>query len=122
MPKILVVDDSETLRSQLRHSLESVGHQVVEAENGLIGLSMLEKHADTALILCDVNMPEMDGLSMCQKVHKDEKTNKIPIFMLTTESGSDLKSKGKEVGVKAWITKPYNEEKLLAVVKKVLNV
>ena len=121
MAKILIVDDSETLRSQLRKALEEAGPEVVEGYDGVNGLETLNSNPDVQLILCDVNMPEMDGLTMLGKVAENDSFNKIPIFMLTTESNADMKEKGKAVGVKAWVTKPFVPEKLLGAVKKVLG-
>ncbi|MBY0472261.1 response regulator [bacterium] len=119
--KILVVDDSETLRVQLKQDLEKGGFQVVEGVDGVNGIEVLEKNKDVALIVCDVNMPNMDGLTMCSKVHQTAEFKAIPIFMLTTESGPEMKAKGKEAGVIAWITKPYVAEKMLAAIGKVLK-
>ncbi len=119
MPKVLIVDDSEAIRIQLRKDLESKGHKVVEAVDGLDGLAQLEKATDTELIICDVNMPKMDGLAMITKVNQDPKYASIKIFMLTTEGSVDMKARGKEIGVKAWITKPYVAEKLLQAVDKI---
>ena len=121
MAKILIVDDSETTRTQLKNDLGEGGHQVIEAQNGLQGLSQLSAHKDVQLIICDVNMPEMDGLTMCSKVHENEAINKIPILMLTTENGADLKSQGKENGVIGWLVKPFVGKKLLVGVEKVLE-
>ena len=119
MAKILVVDDSETLRNQLRKILDEAGHQVSEAFDGVNGLEVLQNNAGIQLIICDVNMPRMDGLTMCQKVHESPALSKIPIFMLTTESNLDMKAKGKEAGVLAWITKPFSAPKLVSAVEKV---
>ena len=116
---VLIVDDSETLRSQVRNVLESAGFSVVEACNGKDGLSKLKMGSKVHLILCDVNMPEMKGITMCQEVHKDESVNKIPIVMLTTEASTDMKKAGKEAGVVAWMTKPIDGERLLSAVKKI---
>lgn len=120
MPKILIVDDSETLRSQLRKSLETASYQVIEAFDGQNGLEVIEQNKDIKLILCDVNMPRLDGLSMCQKVHVS--LPKLPIVMLTTEANPEMKAKGKEAGVIAWVTKPYDEAKLLQAVEKILKM
>lgn len=119
MAKILVVDDSETLRTQLKKILEPQGHEVVEAENGVKGLEQFQAHTDLNLILCDVNMPEMDGLTMCEKLASDHSDRKVPTFMLTTESSKEMKTRGKAAGVMAWVTKPFVEEKLLKAVDKV---
>lgn len=122
MSKILIVDDSETLRTQLRGLLESKSYEVVEGFDGVNGLEVLKQNPDTKLIFCDVNMPNMDGITMCSKVAEDSSLNSIPILMLTTESNADMKEKGKKAGVKAWIVKPYNEDKLLLAVAKLLSM
>ena len=121
MAKILIVDDSETLRSQVAKELAGAGHDVIEAIHGVNGLEMLNANSGIELIICDVNMPEMDGLTMISKVHQDERFNKIPIFMLTTESSAEMKVQGKENGVIAWVTKPFVAAKLLAAIDKVLS-
>ncbi len=120
MAKILIVDDSETLREHVKTVLKSASHEVIEAENGVVGLTQLKNNSGIQLILCDVNMPEMDGITMCSKVFEDAEFKKIPIFMLTTESSPELKERGKSYGVKAWVTKPFKEDVLLSAIKKVL--
>lgn len=120
MAKILIVDDSQTLRDDLRKVLTGGGHIVIEAENGVAGLAQLEANRDSvALIMSDVNMPEMDGLTMCHKI-KERGLSKAPIIMLTTEASVDLKAKAKELGVRAWVTKPYVAAKLLAGIEKIV--
>ena len=119
MSKILVVDDSETLRSQLKKDLEQAGHTVMEAYDGVNGLEIIQANKDTNLILCDVNMPRMDGLTMCEKVREIPELLKTPIFMLTTESNPEMKTRGKAAGVIAWITKPYVAAKLLVAIDKI---
>lgn len=115
---ILIVDDSETLRTQLRKDLESGGHKVIEAEDGFDGLNKIGENPSLGLIICDVNMPKMDGLTMCEKL-KELKTYSGPIIMMTTESSAEMKARGKAAGVLAWITKPYHAEKLLSVIGKI---
>ncbi len=122
MPKILIVDDSETLRTQVRQILQEAGYQVIEGVDGLSGLEVLQENPDTHLIICDVNMPKMDGLTMCQRIHENQNLNKIPIFMMTTEANPDIKQRGKAAGVVAWVTKPFVEVKLMSAIKKVLGV
>lgn len=121
MAKILVVDDSEHQRFQLRKDLEGGGHAVVEGVDGNDGLAKLEANPDVALILCDVNMPGMDGITMCSKVHASGKFPGVPIFMLTSEASADLKNTAKQFGVRAWINKPHVAPKLLEAVQKVLK-
>lgn len=120
MAKILLVDDSETLRLQLKKLLSSKGHSIVEGADGVKGLETLKSNSDVKLIICDVNMPNMDGVTMCTMVSEDPQLKTIPIFMLTTEASADLKEKGKKAGVKAWFSKPYDETKLMSLVDKIL--
>lgn len=122
MAKILIVDDSETIRIQLKTDLTSNGsnYDVIEAHDCLNGLEVLNDNKDVNLIICDVNMPEMDGLSMCEEVHKDESLNSIPIIMLTTQCSDEMKARGKENGDIAWITKPHKPKMLLGGIKKIL--
>jgi two-component system chemotaxis response regulator CheY len=121
MAKILVVDDSESQRAQLKTDLESGGHTVIEGSNGHDGLDKLTQNPDVALVICDVNMPGMDGLTMCSKIKQTEKFPNLPIFMLTSEATAELKKAAKEYGVRAWITKPYVAAKLLEALGKVIK-
>jgi two-component system chemotaxis response regulator CheY len=121
MAKILIVDDSDTLRMQLKDILESEGHEVIEGVHGVDGLEKATQNPDIRLLISDYNMPEMDGVVMCRKVRELESLKNIPMFMLTTESTSELKALGKEAGIMAWIVKPFNEEKLRVVVQKILS-
>ena len=121
MSKILIVDDSETLRLELKTFLESLGHSVVEAESGPDGLEKIGQNTDVNLLISDFNMPGMDGISMCKKIKDDPQFAKLPIFMLTTESTPELKSVGKEAGVMAWIVKPFSTTKLKTVLDKILK-
>lgn len=121
MAKVLVVDDSETIRTQLRRDLEGAGHVVVEACDGKVGLQMAEENPDFQLLICDVNMPVMDGLEMCERLFLNEKFGKVPKFMLTTEAVPAMKQRAKAVGVLAWIIKPYVLDKLLAAISKVVG-
>lgn len=121
MPNILIVDDSETVRAQLKADLVNEGYTVFEAGNGLEGIKMMEGNAhNISLIFCDVNMPEMDGLTMCRELHKDPALAKVPIFMLTTQTSPLMKAEGKASGVVAWIIKPYEKRIVLGGVAKVL--
>ena len=121
MAKILVVDDSEIIRVQLKTDLTNAGHEIIEAEHGLHGLEVLNANPDVDIIISDVNMPEMDGVSMCQSIHKNDTLNHIPIVMLTTQSSPELKAKGKECGVIAWVTKPYKSKTILGGIEKILS-
>ena len=122
MAKILIVDDSETLRGQVKKDLESAGHGTLEAADGINGMEVFESNRGSIdLILCDVNMPRLDGLSMVSKLYENNGGNIPPVFMLTTECSSEMKTKGKSVGVVAWMTKPYSKEKMTVAVAKALE-
>lgn len=122
MANILIVDDSVTVRTQLKIDLANEGHSSREAGNGVEALRLLEADGATVdLMLCDVNMPEMDGLTLCRELHKHPDLRNIPIVMLTTQTGADMKAEGKEHGVIAWVVKPYGRVKLMAGIAKVLS-
>jgi two-component system chemotaxis response regulator CheY len=121
MPKILVVDDSDSLREQVKKSLEQANHTVIEGADGILGYEALRAHPDIDLVISDINMPNLDGLAMCEKIRNDPNLGtKYPIFMMTTESNPDLKARGKTLGILAWVTKPFDHSKLLLAIEKVL--
>jgi two-component system, chemotaxis family, chemotaxis protein CheY len=119
MAKVLVVDDSESQRFELKKDLEGAGHQVIEGVNGADGIEKLQSNGDIALVISDVNMPVMDGITMCSKIHEAGKNAGLPIFMLTSEASAEQKEMAKKFGVRAWIIKPFVKEKLLSAVEKV---
>ncbi len=120
MAKILVVDDSTSIRQMVSFTLKGANHEVVEAEDGARGLAQAQL-GKFDVIISDVNMPVMDGLAMIREVRKLPSCKFTPILMLTTESGNDKKSEGRAAGATGWIVKPFNPEKLLAVVSKVVS-
>ena len=123
MAKVMIVDDSETLRLSVKKMLETGGLEVLEADNGAKGLEVFRNNSEVIkLILTDYNMPEMDGIAMVRKIRELPKGADVAVFMLTTESSPDLKALGKEANVKAWVTKPFNEEKLIVAIKKMMAV
>jgi len=116
---ILVVDDSATIRHQVRTCLQSAGHTVLEAENGALGLQKAKDHPiDMAIV--DVNMPVMNGLEMLGNLRSIPGKESIPVFVLTTESSKDLVSRGKQHGATAWIVKPFKPDVLAKGVAHVL--
>ena len=116
-----MVDDSETVRNRLITDLEAVGHVVLEADNGVKGLQTLDSNQDTNIVISDVNMPEMDGITMCSKINEKPEFKDVHLFVLTTEFDQELKNKGKQAGVKLWITKPVKMPKLIEVIQKILD-
>lgn len=120
MARILAVDDSASLREMVIYTLENAGHIVVEASDGVEAMKVAE-NSDFDLILTDVNMPNMDGIMLIKSLRSIPKYNYTPMLMLTTESGDDKKHEGKAAGATGWLVKPFNPEKLIAVIDKVLG-
>jgi two-component system chemotaxis response regulator CheY len=117
---ILIVDDSASLRQVVAIALKGAGYEVIEAGDGQQGLDAL-KGQKVHLIVSDVNMPNMDGLSMVTEIKKDANYKFTPVIMLTTESQEETKKKGKEIGVKAWMVKPFKPEQMLDAVSKLVG-
>jgi len=119
---ILIVDDSESIRELVGNSLENAGYSVVKGVNGKDGIHQLKSYPDTiSLIITDLFMPEMDGIDLIREVRKDDTYRYIPILMLTTESQAEKKLEGKRAGATGWMVKPFEEGKLLSIVKKVIR-
>lgn len=120
MPRILVVDDSNSIRDMVSFTLKSSGYQTVEAHDGKDGLSKAQT-GSFDLVITDVNMPNMDGITLCQELRKLPSFKFTPILMLTTESSTDMKMRGKAAGATGWLVKPFNPDKLLATIKRVVR-
>ena len=116
--KVLVVDDSRTVRQQVGLVLGAAGYEVLEAVDGIEGVEKIEKLKDLSMVICDVNMPRMNGLEMLQTVKGGGKNATLPIIMLTTEGQPALVAQAKAAGAKGWIVKPFKPELLVAAVKK----
>lgn len=116
--KVLVVDDSATVRQQVRLALEHAGFNVVEAVDGKDGLEKIETTADIRMVICDVNMPRMNGLEMLEAVKAAGKYDALPIIMLTTEGQLELIQRAKAAGAKGWIIKPFKAHLLVQSVEK----
>lgn len=119
MAKILIVDDSSLIRSVAASATQEAGHEAILATNGQEGINLLSS-TKIDIIFSDVNMPIMGGLEMVEKIKSNPDYRFIPVIMLTTESDEKLKEKGKELGVKAWMLKPFNKEKFFMALKKLL--
>jgi len=119
--KLLIVDDSTMLRDMLTYALNEGGYtDVTECKDGQEGLKM-SSTTQFDLIITDVNMPNLDGISMVEEIRKDVNYSKTPILILTTERGDEIKRKGKSAGATGWIIKPFIPEQLLKAVNTVLN-
>jgi len=120
MANILAVDDSSSMRQMVAFTLKGAGYQVVEAADGQEALNKA-KSQSFDLIITDVNMPIMDGITFIRHLRGEANYKFTPMLMLTTESSSDKKAAGKAAGATGWIVKPFNPDQLLSTVKKVLG-
>jgi len=120
--KILIVDDSATVRQQVRSALLSASFEVVEAADGVEGLEAIVERDDLAAVICDVNMPRMGGLELLQLAGAKGKLVGLPVLMLTTEGQPALVQKAKAAGAKGWIVKPFKPELLVATVRKLAEM
>jgi two-component system chemotaxis response regulator CheY len=116
MKKILVIDDSPTVRQQVGLALSQAGYQVVEAVDGVDAISKVD--ASVSMLICDVNMPRMNGLEMLEKLRTDARWKALPVVMLTTEGQPALIERAKKAGAKGWIIKPFKAELLVAAVQR----
>ncbi|TQV84173.1 response regulator [Exilibacterium tricleocarpae] len=119
MAKILAVDDSASMRQMVSFTLKGAGHDVVEASDGVEALKVAKSGA-VDLVISDVNMPNMDGITLISQLRQLPSYKFTPMLMLTTESSGDKKSQGKAAGATGWIVKPFNPDQLLATINKVL--
>lgn len=120
MANILAVDDSPSMRQMVAFTLKSAGFDVTEAEDGVDALSKA-RDGDFNLVLADVNMPNMDGISLVRELRQLPNYRFTPLLILTTESGQDKKMEGKAAGATGWLVKPFDPEQLIATVNRVLS-
>lgn len=117
---ILIVDDSESIREVVSFTLENEGYNVLIGNDGTDALKFLDgRHID--LIITDLHMPEMDGITLIKHVRKMDEYQRVPILFLTTESQAAKKMEAKDAGATGWIIKPFVPAKLIAALNKVLR-
>ena len=116
---ILAVDDSVTMLQTISLSLEKEGYKVITASDGVDGLNVLKGGEKFDVIITDVNMPNMDGITLTAEIRKLEQYKFTPIIVLTTESQVGKKEDGKAAGATGWIVKPFKPEQLVSVVRRV---
>ncbi|MGJ5179361.1 response regulator [Bradyrhizobium oligotrophicum] len=116
--RILAVDDSKTMRDMVTFTLKKAGFDVAEAEDGKAALNVLTG-GKFDLIITDLNMPNMDGISLIKNVRAGSQHRGVPILILTTESDGAKKADGKAAGATGWLVKPFNPEQLIATVNRV---
>ena len=120
MPKtVLIVDDSATIRQVVGMTLKGAGYEVMEASDGKDALNKLDGKKIN-LIISDVNMPNMDGITFVKEAKKLANYKFTPVIMLTTESQDSKKQEGQAAGAKAWVVKPFQPEQMLAAVAKLI--
>ncbi|MGP1678727.1 MAG: response regulator [Burkholderiales bacterium] len=117
---ILAVDDSASMRSMVSFTLKSAGYGVIEAVDGVDALTKA-KTTTMNLVLTDHNMPRMDGLTLVRSLRQLPGYRTVPILVLTTEADAEMKSQGKAAGATGWLVKPFDPQRLIEVVRKVLG-
>ena len=119
MPKkVLIIDDSSSVRRQLSTALGNAGFIVLEAADGVEGADQIRAETDLALVICDVNMPRLSGLDMLERLQHEIARRQLPVVMLTTEGQPEAMTRAKKWGAKGWIVKPFKEQLLLGAVQK----
>lgn len=116
---ILVIDDSEVIRQVVSTTLKSAGYNVLEGVDGVDALSKLTG-VKVHLMICDVNMPNMDGISFIKEVKKMDDYKFTPIIMLTTETREEKRQEGRAAGARAWMVKPFQPDQMLKAVSKLI--
>lgn len=122
MAQVLVVDDSSTMREIVTTFLRSNGFEVRTATDGLDGIDQLRQDPEVKLVLSDVNMPTMDGLTMAEKIRTDMGNKTVHIIMLTTEDNPVMRERGRAIGVTGWIVKPFRGEAVLGPFRKLCGL
>lgn len=117
----LVVDDSVTMQEMVSFTLSKAGFAVTRASNGKEAMLTLQRARAFDLVVTDLNMPEMDGIAFIKSLRLLGPYKFTPVLMLTTEGGDERKNQGRAAGASGWLTKPFDPEKLIAVVKKVVR-
>lgn len=117
---VLSVDDSASIRQMVKMTLSGAGYEVVQANDGAEGLAKAQS-TTYDMVVTDLNMPNMDGLTLIRELRKLPNYTGVPILFLTTESDENMKKEAKAAGATGWITKPFQQEQLVGIVKKVLG-
>ena len=121
MALILAVDDARTMRELVRTILEAEGHTVLTADDGITGLKLANEHT-ADLVITDLHMDEMDGITMTSQLRQMSDYKTTPVLLLTTEQSDDKKAEGRTAGASGWLTKPFNPPRLIKAVNKLLDL
>ncbi len=119
MARILAVDDSPSMRQMVSIALTGAGYEVEQACDGVEALALAQK-SRFDLVITDVNMPNMDGITLVRELRGKSNYKFVPLLVLTTEATQERKQQGKAAGATGWLVKPFNPERLLATIAKVL--
>ncbi|WP_395700243.1 response regulator [Aquabacterium sp.] len=122
MAQVLVVDDSNTMREIVSSFLSQNGFEVAVAHDGRDGLQRLQDDPGIRLVVSDINMPNMDGLTMAEKIRKDLGNTAVRIVMLTTEDNAGMRARGKDIGITGWIVKPFRGDAVLGPFRKLCGM
>jgi two-component system chemotaxis response regulator CheY len=117
---ILVVDDSRSMRQMLSFTLQQSGYRVIEAADGVEALELVAQ-TSFDLILTDQNMPRMDGLTLIEDLRRKSAYNAVPLLVLTTESGAEMKARARAAGANGWIVKPFDPQSLISTVVRMIG-
>jgi two-component system, chemotaxis family, chemotaxis protein CheY len=118
---ILVIDDSSATRQQLSAMLSLAGFDVIEAADGQLGLAAVDAAPQLTMVLCDVHMPNMNGLEFVEKFRPKDRFPQVPVVMLTTDDTRDAIARAKRAGACAWIVKPFNSELLTSAIRRIVG-
>ncbi len=120
MPRILAVDDSPSMRQMVGVTLKSAGYEVLEACDGQEALNLAKAQAAVDLVITDVNMPNMDGITLVRELRALPHYRGVPLLVLTTESSTEKKLEGKAAGATGWVVKPFSPDRLLATIARIV--
>jgi len=119
--RVLIVDDSATIRQQVRQALTQAGFEVVEAADGVEGVNKIRTDLLISAVICDINMPRKNGLELIEEIKAGGANSHVPIVMLTTEGQPALVQRAKQAGAKGWIVKPFKANLLVAAMQKLTS-
>ena len=118
---IMIVDDSGTIRDQVAGILSAAGYGVLQAVDGADALAQIRKGGVLSLVVCDVNMPNMNGIELLEKIRSDGGYDGLPILMLTTEGQPELLARARALGARGWMVKPFQSDHLVRAVQKLVR-